>query len=117
MAENLVIVESPAKARTIKKYLGKDFEVLASYGHVRDLVPKEGAVDPKRKFAMRYQPVRQLVLRGAVSNGFRAPGLAQSWYSHTTTAIINNVLVEIGNNFTLKLFHVGTPYLFRGRAE
>ncbi len=46
MAENLVIVESPAKARTIKKYLGKDFEVLASYGHVRDLVPKEGAVDP-----------------------------------------------------------------------
>lgn len=55
MAENLVIVESPAKARTIKKYLGKDFEVLASYGHVRDLVPKEGAVDPDRGFAMQYQ--------------------------------------------------------------
>ena len=52
---NLVIVESPAKARTIKKYLGKDFEVLASYGHVRDLVPKEGAVDPDRKFAMQYR--------------------------------------------------------------
>ena len=49
MAENLVIVESPAKAKTIKKYLGKDFEVLASYGHVRDLVPKEGAVDPERR--------------------------------------------------------------------
>ena len=46
MTKNLVIVESPAKAKTIKKYLGKDFEVLASYGHVRDLVPKEGAVDP-----------------------------------------------------------------------
>ena len=44
--KNLVIVESPAKAKTIKKYLGKNFEVLASYGHVRDLVPKEGAVDP-----------------------------------------------------------------------
>lgn len=54
MTENLVIVESPAKARTIKKYLGKDFEVLASYGHVRDLVPKEGAVDPAHGFAMRY---------------------------------------------------------------
>ena len=55
MAENLVVVESPAKAKTIKKYLGKDFEVLASYGHVRDLVPKEGAVDPERGYAMRYQ--------------------------------------------------------------
>ncbi len=55
MAENLVVVESPAKAKTIKKYLGKDFEVLASYGHVRDLVPKEGAVDPDHGYTMRYQ--------------------------------------------------------------
>src|SRR5881394_2997733 len=55
MADNLVIVESPAKAKTIKKDLGRDFEVLASYGHVRDLVPKEGAVDPDNGFAMRYQ--------------------------------------------------------------
>src|SRR5678815_155897 len=55
MSENLVIVESPAKAKTIKKYLGKDFEVLASYGHVRDLVPKEGAVDPDNDFAMQYR--------------------------------------------------------------
>ena len=55
MADNLVIVESPAKAKTIKKYLGRDFEVLASYGHVRDLVPKEGAVDPDKGFAMKYQ--------------------------------------------------------------
>ncbi len=55
MGKSLVIVESPAKARTIEKYLGNDFEVLASYGHVRDLVPKEGAVDPERGFAMKYQ--------------------------------------------------------------
>ena len=55
MPDNLVVVESPAKAKTIKKYLGKDFEVLASYGHVRDLVPKEGAVDTDRGFAMKYQ--------------------------------------------------------------
>src|ERR1700736_5331463 len=59
MASNLVIVESPAKAKTIKKYLGKDFEVLASYGHVRDLVPKEGAVDPEHDFAMKYQVVER----------------------------------------------------------
>ncbi|HWG69653.1 MAG TPA: DNA topoisomerase I [Steroidobacteraceae bacterium] len=59
MSSNLVIVESPAKAKTIKKYLGKGFEVLASYGHVRDLVPKEGAVDPKHHFAMKYQVVER----------------------------------------------------------
>ena len=59
MADNLVIVESPAKARTIKKYLGKGFEVLASYGHVRDLVPKEGAVDPEHGFAMKYQLIER----------------------------------------------------------
>lgn len=55
MSENLVIVESPAKGKTIQKYLGKDYEVLASYGHVRDLVPKEGAVDPANGYAMRYE--------------------------------------------------------------
>ncbi|MCU7905571.1 MAG: type I DNA topoisomerase [Candidatus Thiodiazotropha sp. (ex Epidulcina cf. delphinae)] len=56
---NLVIVESPAKAKTIKKYLGGNFEVMASYGHVRDLVPKEGAVDPNNGFAMKYQVIER----------------------------------------------------------
>lgn len=55
MTKNLVIVESPAKAKTIEKYLGSGNVVLASYGHVRDLVPKEGAVDPDHDFAMKYQ--------------------------------------------------------------
>ena len=59
MSKNLVIVESPAKARTIEKYLGKDFQVLASYGHVRDLVPKEGAVDPDDDFSMKYQLIEK----------------------------------------------------------
>ena len=54
---HLVVVESPAKAKTIKKYLGPDFEVVASYGHVRDLVPKEGAVSPEHNFAMKYQVI------------------------------------------------------------
>jgi DNA topoisomerase-1 len=59
MAKNLIIVESPAKAKTIGKYLGKDFEVLASYGHVRDLIPKEGAVDPQNNFAMKYDLIQK----------------------------------------------------------
>ncbi|WP_370308763.1 type I DNA topoisomerase [Sphingobium abikonense] len=51
----LVIVESPAKAKTIEKYLGGDFHVLASYGHIRDLPPKDGSVDPDNGFAMSWE--------------------------------------------------------------
>ena len=52
---NLVIVESPAKAKTINKYLGKDYLVLASYGHIRDLPSKNGSVDPDNKFQMEWE--------------------------------------------------------------
>ncbi|MDG2535640.1 type I DNA topoisomerase [Sphingomonas sp. HITSZ_GF] len=51
----LVIVESPAKAKTIEKYLGKDYRVLASYGHVRDLPARDGSVDPDQGFAMEWE--------------------------------------------------------------
>ena len=55
----LLIVESPSKAKTLQKYLGKDFEVLASYGHIRDLIPKTGAVDPTNRFAMKYEIIER----------------------------------------------------------
>ena len=52
---NLVIVESPAKAKTINKYLGDNFTVLASYGHIRDLPSKNGSVDPDNQFKMIWE--------------------------------------------------------------
>ena len=52
---NVVIVESAAKAQTINKYLGRDFNVIACYGHVRDLPPKDGSVDPDNDFAMLWE--------------------------------------------------------------
>jgi DNA topoisomerase I len=59
MSKNLIVVESPAKAKTMSKYLGKEFVALASYGHVRDLVPKQGAVDTENAFAMKYQLIEK----------------------------------------------------------
>ncbi len=53
--KNLLIVESPAKAKTIGKYLGKDYQVIASFGHIRDLPSKEGSVEPDKDFFMHYE--------------------------------------------------------------
>ena len=68
MAQKVVIVESPAKAKTINKYLGKDYTVLASFGHIRDLPPKDGSVRPDDDFAMDWElgdradrPVKEIV--------------------------------------------------------
>ena len=57
MGKPLIIVESPAKARSMSKYLGNDFKALASYGHVRDLLPKKGAVEPDQDFEMHYEVI------------------------------------------------------------
>lgn len=51
----LLVVESPAKAKTINKYLGSDYEVIASFGHIRDLPAKDGSVDPEHDFAMKWE--------------------------------------------------------------
>ncbi|KGP64226.1 DNA topoisomerase I [Legionella norrlandica] len=59
MSKHLVIVESPAKAKTIQKYLGSDYDVLASYGHVRDLPARKGSVNPEQHFAMTYAPIEK----------------------------------------------------------
>src|SRR3981189_1689546 len=52
---NIVVVESPAKAKTINTYLGRGYEVLASFGHVRDLPAKDGSVDPEANFHMLWE--------------------------------------------------------------
>jgi DNA topoisomerase-1 len=81
MAKNLLIVESPAKAKTINKYLGADFKVLASYGHVRDLVPKEGAVDVDHDFKMDYALIDKNIKH--VDDIAKAAKVAESIYLAT----------------------------------
>src|ERR1700690_224863 len=91
----VVIVESPAKAKTINKYLGKDYEVYASFGHVRDLAAKDGSVDPDDDFPMRWEvdaksAKRMSDIGGAVRNADRVilatdpdrEGEAISWHIH-----------------------------------
>jgi DNA topoisomerase-1 len=59
MSQSVVIVESPAKAKTLQRYLGAGYQIMASYGHVRDLLPKSGAVEPDRDFEMHYEIIEK----------------------------------------------------------
>jgi len=61
MGKNLLIVESPAKSKTLQKYLGKDFTILATYGHIRDLPSKQGSVEPAKDFYMHYDLIERNV--------------------------------------------------------
>ena len=68
MNDALVIVESPAKAKTINRYLGDNYKVMASNGHVRDLLPKSGAVEPENDFVMHYEIIEKnnLTVKGPI---------------------------------------------------
>ena len=65
---NIVVVESPAKAKTINKYLGSGYEVLASFGHVRDLPAKDGSVDPEARFPHDLGGRRQVRRSGSTTS-------------------------------------------------
>ena len=76
MAKNLIIVESPAKAKTIKRYLGADFQVTPSVGHVVDLPKSELGVDIKGGFKPDYQVIPG---KAKVIEGIRAASQSRSW--------------------------------------
>jgi len=112
---DVLVVESPAKAKTIGKYLGPGFTVLASYGHVRDLPPKDGSVRPDEDFAMDWEvdPPSQKRLDAiakAITKGGKLylatdpdrEGEAISWHvlellrqCHLSAASVSNVLLEL----------------------
>ena len=82
---NIVVVESPSKAKTINKYLGSGYEVLASFGHIRDLPPKDGSVDPDNEFRMLWEV-------DAKSNQRLAPRLIRR---HARAAVFLGLLVDV----------------------
>ena len=69
----VVVVESPAKAKTINKYLGSAYSVFASYGHVRDLPPKDGSVDPNNNFEMLWELSTDSYWSPKISRSKRVP--------------------------------------------
>lgn len=115
MSKNLLIVESPSKARTVKRYLGRDYQVVASVGHIKDLPEKELGIDIKRNFKPRYVTIKgksRIIrqLRDAAANAadiYLAPdpdreGEAIAWH-------IANTLKENGERIHRVLFNEITP--------
>src|SRR5258708_38237417 len=114
----VVIVESPGKVKTSNKYLGKDYEVYASFGHVRDLTAKDGSVDPDDDFAMRWEvdaksAKRMSDIGGAVRTADRVilatdpdrEGEAISWHLH---AILKSKTLLKDNRIDHVVFNSGT---------
>ena len=97
----LVIVESPAKAKTIEKYLGKDFKVLASYGHIRDLPPKDGSVRPDEDFAMDWEIYSDQRKRSQVKAIADAVSIPQILYN-----VPGRTGVDMQNDTTLRLSEI-----------
>ena len=98
---NLVVVESPAKAKTINKYLGDDYIVLASYGHIRDLPSKNGSVNPDNNFQMEWEVdsfskkyLKEITDAAKINDSRRINIIIISIY------VVNNS-INVGNNVAL----------------
>ena len=96
MSKNLVIVESPAKARTVGRYLGGDYTVLASLGHVRDLPPGGLGVDVERDFEPKYEVMKAALLTVVPADdaGFPFQDLADAVRPHLPTELFANASVS-----------------------
>ena len=95
MASHLLIVESPSKAKTLKKYLGKDYEILASYGHVRDLVPKTGAADPDDGRRTKYEVIERSALALNQSVGLKPIAEPLRMLTRTKSKIWSSVRAQL----------------------
>ena len=87
---NVVVVESPAKAKTINKYLGSQYTVLASFGHVRDLPPKDGSVKPDEDFEMAWEVDSQSAKRvKAIADAVKEAGIGKFVYVGVSSDLAN----------------------------
>jgi len=110
----VVVVESPAKAKTINKYLGSDYTVLASYGHVRDLPPKDGSVRPDEDFAMDWEVDSQSQKRiDAIAQALK-DGLGEN-AQRVSTRVLPDWLVRFAARFSATARQAATAELGRSK--